>query len=84
MFFSHLALISLLMAAPMGALAESSAAFSYDPTDEYGPANWYKLDIDGNACAGNKNSPIAVETSSCDRYENYRFVVSELSILFTK
>lgn len=65
----------------MGALAESSAAFSYDPTDEYGPANWYKLDIDGNACAGNKNSPIAVETTSCDRYENYRFVVSALNLL---
>jgi carbonic anhydrase len=52
-------------------------AFSYDPNSAVGPQNWGTLAIDDNACEGTKNSPIAVETTSCDRFEDYVFSVSD-------
>jgi carbonic anhydrase len=59
-------------------LATHGAAFSYDPADmEFGPSSWGDLAIDGNACNGESNSPIAVATGPCDRYEDYKMDVSE-------
>jgi hypothetical protein len=75
MFVSPATLLSFLMAAPMAVHAATGASFSYDPTAEYGPANWGKLAIDGNACDGESNSPIAVTTGPCDRWGNYKFQV---------
>jgi hypothetical protein len=73
MYFSRFALASAL-ALPL--VYGATGSFSYDPEHEYGPDNWYNLAIDGNVCDGRKNSPIAVETHGCDRFEDYRFVVS--------
>jgi carbonic anhydrase len=56
--------------------ASTAAQFSYDPDSVYGPQNWGNVAVDGNACDGMKNSPIAVETTSCDRFEDYVFAVS--------
>jgi carbonic anhydrase len=64
----------------MGALGATSAAFSYDPNSEYGPEHWGDLLIDGNQCNGSSNSPVAIESGGCDRYEDYKFSVS-LSVL---
>jgi carbonic anhydrase len=81
MVLSRLALVSFLLAAP-GAYAATGAAFSYDPDVENGPSQWGALEIDGNACDGEKNSPIAVATGTCDRYEDYKMDVSEYVYLF--
>jgi hypothetical protein len=73
MVLSRLALVSFLLAAP------GAAAFSYDPADvDFGPSSWGDLAIDGiNDCNGESNSPIAVATGPCDRYEDYKMDVSE-------
>jgi carbonic anhydrase len=76
MVLSRSALVSFLLAAP-GAYAATGAAFSYDPDSVVGPSSWGDLEIDGNACNGESNSPIAVTTGSCDRYEDYEMDVSE-------
>jgi carbonic anhydrase len=73
MYFSRFALASAI-ALPL--VSGATGFFSYDPEHEYGPDNWYNLAIDGNVCDGKKNSPIAVETHGCDRFEDYSFVVS--------
>jgi carbonic anhydrase len=82
MFVSHAAVLSFLMAAPMAVNAATSASFSYDPNLENGPANWGKLAIEGNACDGESNSPIAVTTGPCDRWGNYKFSVSSNEFLY--
>lgn len=51
-------------------------SFSYDPHAENGPSNWGKLPIDDNQCDGTSNSPIAIQTYECDRYEDYILNVS--------
>jgi len=72
MFLSRVEIVSFLAAASlMGASADSSSAFSYDPASDLGPANWGGLDIEGNVCDGSSNSPIAVETSGCTKFEDY-------------
>jgi carbonic anhydrase len=75
MFVSRSAVLSFLLAAPMAVNAATSASFSYEPNADNGPANWGTLAIDGNACDGDSNSPIAVETGPCDRYEDYKMKV---------
>lgn len=62
--------------------AKTEATFSYDPHAETGPDNWGKLDIENNQCNGMSNSPIAIETHHCDRYEDYVFNVSFYSPFF--
>ena len=37
-------------------------------------------DFTGSACNGLKNSPVAVKTTECTRYENYAMTVSTFSI----
>jgi carbonic anhydrase len=76
--FYRVALLSFLAtAAPMGGFAASEGvAFSYDPNVETGPAFWGDLPIAGNVCNGKNNSPIAVESMSCTRFEDYKFTVS--------
>jgi carbonic anhydrase len=76
MYISQLALASILASFPLSASGITSAAFSYDPDADNGPDHWKDLDIGGNQCDGSSNSPIAVETHGCDRYENYKMVVS--------
>jgi hypothetical protein len=83
MFASPVAILSFLAAAPlMGTSAESGATFSYDPNSELGPSHWGDLEIDHNECNGESNSPIAVETSGCTRFENYNFSVSTVKGIF--
>jgi carbonic anhydrase len=79
MFVSPATLLSFLVAAPMAVHAATGAAFSYEPNAEYGPANWGKLPIEGNACDGESNSPVAVQTGPCDRYEDYKMKVRKKS-----
>jgi carbonic anhydrase len=79
MFVSRTALATLLLAAP-AAYAATSAAFSYDPNADNGPSNWGDLVIDGNACDGEKNSPIDVATRACDRFGSYKFSVCCLKL----
>jgi carbonic anhydrase len=79
--FSRAVLLSFFLATagPMGAFA----AFSYDPTNlEIGPAKWGELPIEGNVCNGQSNSPIAVESMACTKFEDYKFTVSTLIKLF--
>ena len=78
MIFSRFSAACFLAIAAKTQLASgASAAFSYDPLAENGPQNWAKLPLEGNVCNGNKNSPVAVETRSCDKFANYTFSVSE-------
>jgi carbonic anhydrase len=86
MLFSQAALATCLLfsvTAPTVTLvhAATGAAFSYDPEAENGPANWSKLEIDGNQCGGSSNSPIAVYTRACDRWGNYEFQVCFILLL---
>jgi carbonic anhydrase len=74
MIFSRVTFAYFLFIA---AVPATEAQFSYDPNSAVGPQNWGTLDIAGNACEGTKNSPIAVETTSCDRFEDYVFSVSD-------
>ena len=63
----------------------ANVPFSYDPNSENGPQNWGKLDIPGNVCDGEWNSPVAVATRKCNRWENYEFSVRSTfcsSVLF--
>jgi hypothetical protein len=77
MFVSRVEIVSFLAAASlMGASASTSTPFSYDPTSELGPSKWGNLEIDGNVCDGESNSPIAVDTSDCTRFEDYTLSVS--------
>ena len=50
--------------------------FSYDPASDKGPANWGSLELEGNQCDGTANSPIAVITTSCDKFADYGLNVS--------
>jgi hypothetical protein len=80
MLFSRAALAAILLftvTAPTFTFvnADTGAAFSYDPEAANGPANWGKLEIDGNQCGEKSNSPIAVYTRACDRWGNYEFQV---------
>jgi carbonic anhydrase len=83
MIASRVEIVSFLAGAAsllMGASAsEEGVVFSYDPNSEFGPSKWGDLDIDGNECTGESNSPIAVETSGCTRFEDYSFSVSTWS-----
>jgi len=49
-------------------------SFSYDPSSSTGPASWGDLALEGNQCNGQKNSPIAVQSRPCDRFEDYVFM----------
>jgi carbonic anhydrase len=77
MIFARLTFAYLCIAAVPVVHASSEASFSYDPNSDVGPQNWGLLPIEENACDGTKNSPIAVETTSCDRFEDYVFSVSD-------
>ncbi len=80
MYISQLALASILASFPLSASGITSAAFSYDPDADNGPDHWKDLEIDGNQCGGESNSPIAVETHGCDRYEEYTMSVSSSNV----
>jgi carbonic anhydrase len=57
--------------------SSSQTSFSYDPSASNGPADWGNLAIDNNACSGNSNSPIALNsTNHCDIVGDYIFEVS--------
>jgi carbonic anhydrase len=71
---AHFALFALL-AAP-AVVRGSEAKFNYNPDSPYGPAFWGDLKIDNNQCNGDKNSPIAIETSCCDVKANYTLKVN--------
>jgi carbonic anhydrase len=75
MTFSRAALASLLAACT---LASTEASFSYDMTSATGPTFWGDLAIAGNACSGDKNSPIDVVTSSCTDFADYQMTVSAM------
>lgn len=58
------------------ASAAGAADFTYDPTTDKGPADWKDLvyeDGTDNQCGGQSNSPIAVQPSTCDKFEDYTF-----------
>lgn len=74
-----------VVACSLVASAGVSGAFLYDynSTDQNrGPAHWFALtEIANNTCGGEKQSPIdietrLVETSGCDLYMDYTFMVS--------
>ena len=73
MHFTKLAIASL---STLLVAHADNGSFSYDPSSSSGPANWGKLNVTNNECSGQKNSPIAVETHPCDRFEDYTFNVS--------
>lgn len=53
-----------------------SGTFSYDPAAGNGPDNWKDLELEGNACGGDSNSPVDLESSACDIFADYKFNVS--------
>jgi carbonic anhydrase len=56
--------------------ADGAAKYSYHSEDDLGPANWADVDVEDNQCGGDTQSPIAIDSRSCDMYANYRFIVS--------
>ena len=74
-----LAIVSSSLSCLDKANAETAASFSYDLHATTGPDNWGKLDIENNQCGGTSNSPIAITTHDCDRYEDYVLNVSHPS-----
>ena len=75
MTVAYSALLALL--ALPSALA-SETIFSYDPDSPFGPSNWSTLNYTNNQCNGQKNSPIAVETTPCDVKADYTMLVSNV------
>ena len=75
MTVAYSALLSLL--ALPSALA-SSGTFNYHSDSPFGPSNWGSLNISDNQCSGQKNSPIAVETTPCDVKADYTMLVSNV------
>ena len=70
--------------------ASPHASFDYNTTDQdRGPAHWFALtEIANNTCGGDKQSPIDIETrlmetSGCDLYMDYKFMVSSARPLST-
>ena len=63
-----------LLALPI-TITASEVSFSYNPDSPVGPSNWGTLAIDNNQCSGQKNSPIAVNTSPCDVKKDYTLLV---------
>ncbi|KAL7577096.1 hypothetical protein ACA910_019701 [Epithemia clementina (nom. ined.)] len=49
--------------------------YSYNMTAANGPPNWANLNIAGNACGGNQQSPIALTTQGCETF-NDQYVLS--------
>jgi carbonic anhydrase len=84
MFVSRVEIVSFLAAASLvgSANAAGGVVFSYDPTSELGPSKWGDLDVADNACTGESNSPIAVDSSGCTRFEDYSFSVSTMKGIF--
>ena len=74
---------ALAMASNMDGAMAADGEFSYNPAADNGPANWGAVPVDGNACNGQKNSPIAVTTGKCDRFEDYTFSVSVRFVSYT-
>ena len=74
---------ALAMASNMDGAMAADGEFSYNPAADNGPANWGAVPVDGNACNGQKNSPIAVTTGKCDRFEDYTFSVSVRFVSFS-
>ena len=70
--------LSVLLALPSA--LSSSGTFNYNPDSPLGPSNWGTLNITGNQCSGQKNSPIAVETTPCDVKEDYTLSVSNVTL----
>jgi carbonic anhydrase len=60
-------ILSILLAAEWVAAEE----FSYDPQNPLGPANWDQVEVDGNACGGDKQSGIDIPTQPCSAYDAY-------------
>jgi carbonic anhydrase len=72
-----LLLSSSSLLAPLSLVsAEGDAAFNYNPLSDAGPSHWADLPVDHNECGGLKNSPIAIESSPCDAFVDYKFTVS--------
>lgn len=63
-----------------GSAFADAGRFSYDPTLG-GPETWSSLSIEGNACSGQKQSPIAIRPTSCNVGANYEMKVSFFSLL---
>lgn len=76
----------------VGAAAETSFLFSYDPNSPRGPSHWGDTDTiiddntntntntitntnNNNQCGGDKNSPIALQTSPCSTNGDYKSTV---------
>jgi len=56
--------------------AATDTGFNYDPNDSHGPDYWADLELETeNACGGDLNSPIALETSGCAMFADYQFKV---------
>jgi carbonic anhydrase len=76
MIFSRNALVALLLASCSAVVSAADGVYSYDPDNEFGPANWAKVKVENNQCGGLKNSPIAVQTAACDEFQDYKLTVS--------
>jgi hypothetical protein len=75
-----LSIVSSSSSKYVNASSSSNVYFSYDSTSNVGPSYWKDLQYDDpseNECGGSRNSPIAIETSSCDVYDDYEFDVSD-------
>ena len=73
----------VVMACTLAASAGASSNYDYNFTDQdRGPAHWFDLtEVANNTCGGERQSPIDIETrlpetSGCDLYKDYIFMVS--------
>jgi carbonic anhydrase len=67
-----------LAIAVLSAAVPASAAlgeYSYDPDHPLGPASWADVELEGNQCGGNEQSPIAIESIDCTEYADYKLTV---------
>jgi carbonic anhydrase len=77
--FSVLAVAVLSVAVPASA---TGGNYSYDQEHPLGPDDWETLELEGNQCGGNAQSPIAIESFECSEYADYKLTVSNLLFSF--
>ena len=76
----------VIIACTLAASAGAASYYDYNSTDQdRGLAHWFALtEIANNTCGGDRQSPIDIETrlpetSGCDLYKDYIFMVSSVT-----